>query len=199
MPQINATSTALGIAIAGVLATANAAAEPQATPQLPEIVVTARQRAEKIQDMPASVQAFTADDIKAAGIERPQDFIALTPGVAQVQTAEAGDMTFTTRRPGDTAEFEVGAGYGSDNSYKGSVYVGGPLGESVRGSLSAYTRSTDGQWDNDFLGCDDCVAYFEKNGAAAQLPFKVSEIKSGALNFNATLALFDAATFQLRR
>lgn len=249
MPQINAKSTAMGIA--------NADAESQATPQVPEIVVTARQRAEKIEDVPASVQAFTAEDIKAAGIERPQDFIALTPGVAQVQTAEAGDlqvvirgintgrdaetsfalvidgvlhttpnalnqelsnvtqvevlkgpqgtlygrnalagaMIITTRKPGDTAEFEVGAGYGRYNSYKGSVYVSGPLGEGVRGSLSAYTRSTDGQFKNRLLDCDDCVDYFEKNGAAAPLPFKVSEIKSGALNFNATLALFDAATF----
>ncbi|MFM7065509.1 MAG: TonB-dependent receptor, partial [Gammaproteobacteria bacterium] len=31
------------------------------------------------------------------GIERPQDFIALTPGVAQVQTAEVGDMQVNIR------------------------------------------------------------------------------------------------------
>ena len=65
--------------------------------QLEEIVVTARQRAERIEDVPATVQAFTAQEIKAAGIERPQDFIALTPGVAQVQTAEVGDLQVTIR------------------------------------------------------------------------------------------------------
>ena len=65
--------------------------------QLEEIVVTARQRAERIEDVPATVQAFTAQEIKAAGIERPQDFIALTPGVAQVQTAEVGDLQATSR------------------------------------------------------------------------------------------------------
>ena len=38
-----------------------------------------------------------ATDIKSAGIERPQDFIALTPGVSQVQTAEAGDLQVNIR------------------------------------------------------------------------------------------------------
>lgn len=97
MPHINQTNSAVARAVAGVLATANAAAEPQATSQLPEIVVAARQRAERIEDVPVTVQAFTAKDIKAAGIERPQVFIALTPGVAQVQTAEAGDMQVVIR------------------------------------------------------------------------------------------------------
>ncbi len=65
--------------------------------ELGEIVVTARAREEKLIDVPATVQAFTAADIKRAGIERPQDFIALTPGVSQVQTAEVGDMQVSIR------------------------------------------------------------------------------------------------------
>ena len=64
---------------------------------LEEIVVTARQRAEKISDVPATIQAFTARDIQIAGIERPTDFIALTPGLAQVQTAEVGDLQLSIR------------------------------------------------------------------------------------------------------
>ena len=64
---------------------------------LSEIVVTARQRAEKLIDVPASVQAFTASDIKAAGIERPQDFINMTSGVSAVQTAEVGDIQISIR------------------------------------------------------------------------------------------------------
>ena len=257
----------LAAAIAGILATADAGA--QSASQLPEVVVTARQRAENIEEVPATVQAFTDAEIKSAGIERPQDFIALTPGVSQVQTAEAGDMQvvirgintgrdaetnfalvvdgvlqtnpnalnqeltnvtqievlkgpqgalygrnavagaiiMTTRKPGDEAEFEIIAGYGSDNSYKGSLYAAGPLGGSASGSLSAYTRSTDGQWDNEFLGCDNCVDYFEETGAIGRLVFdagdsgeidfkaKVSSIESGAINFNASLALAEAAAF----
>jgi iron complex outermembrane receptor protein len=80
-----------------ILAASNAAAEPQSSSQLPEVVVTARQRAEKIEDVPATVQAFTAAEIVSAGIQRPQDFIALTPGVSQVQAAEAGDMQVVIR------------------------------------------------------------------------------------------------------
>ncbi|HVY80643.1 MAG TPA: TonB-dependent receptor [Steroidobacteraceae bacterium] len=64
---------------------------------LQEVVVTARQREERIVDVPATVQAFTAADIKAAGIERPGDFVALTAGLAQVQTAEVGDLQLSIR------------------------------------------------------------------------------------------------------
>ncbi len=67
------------------------------TGQLEEIVVTARQREERIEDVPVSITAFTAAEIKSAGIERPQDFIALTTGVSQVQTAEAGDLQVNIR------------------------------------------------------------------------------------------------------
>ena len=59
--------------------------------------MTARQREERIEDVPATITAFTQSDIRNAGIERPQDFIALTPGVSQVQTAEAGDMQVNIR------------------------------------------------------------------------------------------------------
>ncbi len=67
------------------------------TGQLEEIVVTARQREERIEDVPVSITAFTASEIRSAGIERPLDFIALTTGVSQVQTAEAGDLQVNIR------------------------------------------------------------------------------------------------------
>jgi len=256
--------TVLAASIAGILASAQAGA--QQTTQLEEVVVTARQRAERIEDVPVTVQAFTETTIESAGIERPQDFIALTPGVAQVQTAEAGDMQVvirgintgrdaetnfalvvdgvlqtnpnalnaelngvtqievlkgpqgalygrnalagalivTTRKPGDEFEADVGAGYGTDNTYKANVWLGGPLGGSARGSLSAYTRHTDGQWKNDLLDCDDCVDYFEETGVSGRLLFdlaggsvdikgRASRVESGAINFNAAVAFAEAA------
>ena len=150
---------------------------------------------------PVTITAFTQTDIRSAGIERPQDFIALTPGVSQVQTAEVGDMQvnirgintgrdaetnfalvvdgvlqtnpnalnqelsgvtqieilkgpqgalygrnavagaliMTTRKPGDEWGFDITAGVGSNNSYKGSIYAGGPIAGSVKGAFSAYT------------------------------------------------------------
>lgn len=88
----------LGAAILGAGPAVGQQAAP-ATPsdELGEIVVTARQRAEKLVDVPVTVQVFSAAEIKSAGIERPQDFIALTPGVSQVQTAEVGDMQVSIR------------------------------------------------------------------------------------------------------
>jgi len=262
MHPFNRRTTAIGLAVASVLAASNAVAQSA----LPEVVVTARQRAERIEDVPVTVQAFTEAEIQSAGIERPSDFIALTPGVAQVQTAEAGDLQvvirgintgrdaetnfalvvdgvlqtnpnalnqelsnvtqievlkgpqgalygrnalagaiiLTTRKPGDVAEVEVGAGYGSDNSYKGNLYLSGPIGDNARGSFSAYTRSTDGQWTNTLLDCDDCIDYFEETGATGRLTFdamngsfdvkaKFSEVESGAINFNAAVSFFEAA------
>ncbi|OYU14465.1 MAG: TonB-dependent receptor [Alphaproteobacteria bacterium PA4] len=55
-----------------------------------EIIVTATRRAESLQNVPASITAFTAKTIAAAGITRPADFIALTPNVNLVQTQNAG-------------------------------------------------------------------------------------------------------------
>jgi len=236
--------------------------------KIEEIVVTARQREERIGDVPASITAFTAADIKSAGIERPQDFIALTPGVSQVQTAEAGDMQvsirgintardaetnfafvvdgvlqtnpnalnqelsgvtqieilkgpqgalygrnavagaliMTTRKPGDEWDGEIVAGMGSDDSYRASIYAGGPLTDTVRGSAAAYTRHTDGQWRNLKNDCDDCVDKFLESGVTGRLLLdvfggeldfkaKYSELEAGAINFNGSVALVDAANF----
>jgi iron complex outermembrane recepter protein len=55
-----------------------------------EILVTALRRTESLQDVPASITAFNAKSIEAAGIVRPADFIALTPNVNLVQTQNAG-------------------------------------------------------------------------------------------------------------
>lgn len=263
-------STQRLIAAAVAAAITGAAAHAQESgvqPGLEEVVVTtARQRAEVLLDVPATVDAFTTRDIQAAGIERPQDFIALTPGLAQVQTAEVGDIQvnirgintgrdtetnfalvvdgvlqtnpaalnqelnsisqievlkgpqgavygrnavagaiiLSTRKPTEEFELDVGAGIASDASYKANFWAGGALSDSVKGSLSGYYRTTDGQWDNQVIGCDDCVDYYEESGVQGRLMFelgsgkfdlkaKYSTIEAGAINFNASLALADAA------
>src|SRR5215831_1028976 len=61
------------------------------------VTVTARRRDESSLDVPGAINAFTAADIKAAGIERPQDFIALTPNVSLVQTQNQGTSFVTVR------------------------------------------------------------------------------------------------------
>lgn len=255
------------VALGVSAAMAGIGAQAQDAQNLDEVVITtARQRAEVLLDVPATIDAFTARDIQNAGIERPQDFIALTPGMSQVQTAEVGDLQvnirgintgrdaepnfalvidgvlqtnpnalnqelnavsqievlkgpqgalygrnalagaiiITTRRPTDEFELDVGAGIGSDNSYKANFWAGGALSDAAKGSLSAYYRTTDGQWKNNVIGCDDCVDYLEETGVQGRLLFdlgggkfdlkaKYSTIEAGAINFNASLALGDAA------
>jgi iron complex outermembrane receptor protein len=84
--------------------------------------------------------------------------------------------------------------------------MGGPLTEGVKGSIAAYTRHTDGQWKNLKNNCDDCVDKFEETGISGRLLFglaggdmdfkaKYSELESGAINFNASIALADVAPF----
>ena len=65
--------------------------------QLEEIVVTARQREESLQDVPASITAFTEKDIERIGVQRGEDFVGLTPGVVLVNTVEVGDTQMSIR------------------------------------------------------------------------------------------------------
>jgi iron complex outermembrane recepter protein len=61
------------------------------------ITVTPRRRDEPLLDVPGAINAFTAADIKAAGIDRPQDFVALTPNMSLVQTQNQGTSFVTVR------------------------------------------------------------------------------------------------------
>jgi iron complex outermembrane receptor protein len=61
------------------------------------VTVTARRREELSLDVPVAVNTFTSDVIEAAGIDRPQDFIALTPNVSLVQTQNQGTSFVTVR------------------------------------------------------------------------------------------------------
>ncbi|PZN92246.1 MAG: TonB-dependent receptor [Alphaproteobacteria bacterium] len=74
----------------GAMAQTTAAAATTAATDDNEILVTALRRSESLQNVPASITAFTAKTIEAAGIVRPADFIGLTPNVNLVQTQNAG-------------------------------------------------------------------------------------------------------------
>jgi len=82
-----------------LLATAVLAAGPglATADEVTEIIVTVRQRAESIQDVPGSVTAFSAAQIEASGIQRADDFIAMTPGVSIVNSAEVADTQVNIR------------------------------------------------------------------------------------------------------
>lgn len=62
-----------------------------------EIVVTVRRLSETLQDVPASITAFSETTLRDAGVERAEDFLALTPGVTLVNTLDAGDSQVNIR------------------------------------------------------------------------------------------------------
>jgi len=83
----------------------------QGSAALEEVVVTARQRTEKLTDVPASITAFTEGTIERAGIERAEDFIGLTPGVSMVNTAETGDTSLSIRGINGARDAETNFGF----------------------------------------------------------------------------------------
>ncbi len=96
---------------------------------LEEIVVTARKRSESLQDVPIAVTAFTSQLIQDAGIERPQDFVGLTPNVTIVDTANAGDTQVTIRGQYSTRDSEASFAYVLDgvlitnpNGFNGELF-----------------------------------------------------------------------------
>ena len=89
LPLTAAVSAAISVTAAFIPSVAMA--------QLEEVVVTARARAESLQDVPATVTAFTEGQIENMGVQRAEDFIYMTPGVTFVNTVEVGDSSLSIR------------------------------------------------------------------------------------------------------
>src|SRR5580692_7621335 len=86
-------ATAAIAAIAAVMATP----APAETSDLTEIVVTARKRDESLLSVPVTIDAFTEQTIKSAGIESPRDFVALVPNMTLVEVQNVGNSFITVR------------------------------------------------------------------------------------------------------
>ena len=85
-----------------VLAATAATQTPTALSQesgfaIEEVVVTARKRAENLQEVPIAISAIDAATIDRAGIERAGDYISLIPNVTLVDTANVGDTQVSIR------------------------------------------------------------------------------------------------------
>jgi iron complex outermembrane receptor protein len=85
-----------GVLAAAVMLPEFAVAEGEGA-MIEELVVTARRRAESVQDVPGTVTAIGQSTIEGAGVERVEDFIQLTPGVTLVNAAEVGDTQVNIR------------------------------------------------------------------------------------------------------
>jgi iron complex outermembrane recepter protein len=77
--------------------TTTTAPTPAASNDLEEVVVTARRREESFQNVPITVNVFTAQEIQSAGIESPRDFVAMVPNMTMVETQNVGNSFITIR------------------------------------------------------------------------------------------------------
>jgi iron complex outermembrane receptor protein len=84
-------------AATAVIAAIMATPAPAQTSDLQEIVVTARKRDESLQNVPVTVDAFTEQTIKSAGIESPRDFVAMVPNMTLVEVQNVGNSFITVR------------------------------------------------------------------------------------------------------
>jgi len=83
--------------VVGMVPTGHAADQSASSTALEEIVVTARQREERLQDVPDSITAFTAETITDAGISKVGDFMNLTPNLFLRRSAGGDGLGITMR------------------------------------------------------------------------------------------------------
>jgi iron complex outermembrane recepter protein len=109
------------------------AADASSAPALEEIIVTAQKRSENLQDVPISVVAMSAQQIKDAGITDIRNLAILTPGLT---VTSEGNEAITTARirgigtVGDNPGLESSVGVNIDGVYRPRNGVAfGDLGE----------------------------------------------------------------------
>src|SRR6202167_832386 len=130
---------ALVVAISGGIAGgsgwAQTTANPTTTsqPTLTEIIVTAQKREQNIQDVPISVIALSAQQLKDSGVSDIKDMTALTPGLTVTSTTDENSTTARIRgigTVGDNPGLESSVGVVIDGVYRPRNGVGfGDLGE----------------------------------------------------------------------
>jgi len=122
--------------------------------EVPEIVVTTRKRSENLQDVPISIEAFTAEDLRRQSIVNMSDVALSTPGLSIEQQGGGGFVTPVIR---GMAQNVIGTDLSYDNNvgiFVNGIYQSGRNSvdtelvgidriEVVRGPQSAlYGRST---------------------------------------------------------
>src|SRR5690349_3681415 len=64
---------------------------------LEEVTVTAQRRAERLQDVPVAVTAFTAAEIEARGVGSTRDILPMTPNVTYDESFTVGNSFISVR------------------------------------------------------------------------------------------------------
>jgi iron complex outermembrane recepter protein len=124
---------ALISAVSGAIAAVSAWAQESNQPSLTEIIVTAQKREQNIQDVPISVIAISAQQLKDAGVTDIKTLQALTPGLTVTSTTSENVTTARIRgigTVGDNPGLESSVGVVIDGVYRPRNGVGfGDLGE----------------------------------------------------------------------
>ena len=108
------------VAILSLPATAwGEAASMEGLVMIEEITVTARKRAENLQDVPAAVSAFSAADLQERGVENITEIARQTPNVTINETSGlvAGSVQVFIRGIGNDPGFDQGVGIYVDDVY----------------------------------------------------------------------------------
>jgi iron complex outermembrane receptor protein len=124
---------ALISAVSGAIAAGSAWAQEANQPSLTEIIVTAQKREQNIQDVPISVIALSAQQLKDGGVTDIKNLQALMPGLTVTSTTSENVTTARIRgigTVGDNPGLESSVGVVIDGVYRPRNGVGfGDLGE----------------------------------------------------------------------
>src|ERR1700692_1488846 len=125
---------ALVLAMSGAIAAGSSWAQQAANqPALTEIIVTAQKRAQNIQDVPISVIAMSAEQLKEGGVTDIKNLQALIPGLTVTSPTSENVTTARIRgigTVGDNPGLESSVGVVIDGVYRPRNGVGfGNLGE----------------------------------------------------------------------
>lgn len=127
-------------------------------------------------------------------------------GALYGRNAVAGAILVTTKRPSDELEGSIKVGAGNNDLLKTTGVISGPLvQDKLYGRIAASYRETDGEYRNQLTGSSNDVDYFKDTTFRGRLVWDVkdnwsidtqgsySDVEGGAINFNASFALPDAA------
>ncbi|MFZ5670731.1 MAG: TonB-dependent receptor [Pseudomonadota bacterium] len=118
--------------LASTMLTGVTAARAQDTATVEEIIVTAQKRAEDLQDVPVSVQAFGTERLEELQVEDFDDYVKFLPSVAVQQTA-----------PGFNNVYMRGVASGGDGNHSGplpsvGIYLDEQPITTITGSLDVH-------------------------------------------------------------
>jgi iron complex outermembrane receptor protein len=99
--------------------------------EIPEIIVTAQRRSENIQEVPVTIQAFTAKMINDLGIKSSTDIGEFTPNVDIALPSGAGNQPIITIRGIGLNDFDTNNA-GPNGVYLDEVYLSSPASQTFQ-------------------------------------------------------------------